>query len=82
MHTVLAEGLGFPDCPTARQGARGTRIPTSFLASRFRMRGYSFPWREEDVGPLGILLGEILLKQTRAEKVATIWPVLSSWRAQ
>ena len=40
------------------------------------MRGRSFPWREEDVSPFGILLAEVLLNQTRAEMVAAVWPAL------
>ena len=52
-------------------------IPVGFFADWFKMRGRSFPWREEDVSPFGILLAEVLLKQTRAEMVAAVWPALS-----
>lgn len=51
-------------------------IPTDFFANWFKTRGRSFPWREKDVSPFGILLAEILLKQTRAEMVADVWPAL------
>ena len=52
------------------------RIPVGFFANWFKMRGRSFPWRKEDVSPFGILLAEVLLKQTRAEMVAAVWPAL------
>ena len=51
-------------------------VSAGFFANWFKMRGRSFPWREEDVSPYGILLAEVLLKQTRAEMVATVWPKL------
>ena len=53
------------------------RIPVGFFANWFKTRGRSFPWREENVSPFGILLAEVLLKQTRAEMVAAIWPAFS-----
>ena len=51
-------------------------VSAGFFANWFKMRGRSFPWREEDVSPYGILLAEVLLKQTRAEMVAAVWPKL------
>ena len=51
-------------------------IPVGFFADWFKMYGRSFPWREQNVSPLGILLAEVLLKQTRAEMVAEVWPAL------
>ena len=51
-------------------------IPASFFADWFKVRGRSFPWREDGVSPFGILLAEVLLKQTRAEMVAEVWPAL------
>ena len=51
-------------------------VPIGFFASWFKARGRSFPWREEHVSPFGILLAEVLLKQTRAEMVAEVWPAL------
>lgn len=53
------------------------RIPADFFVNWFKMHGRSFPWREEDASPFGILLAEVLLKQTRAEMVASVWPELS-----
>jgi A/G-specific adenine glycosylase len=52
------------------------RVPVGFFANWFKVRGRSFPWREEEVSPFGILLAEVLLKQTRAEMVAAVWPAL------
>ena len=52
------------------------RIPVGFFANWFKEHGRSFPWRGEEVTPFGILLAEVLLKQTRAEMVATVWPSL------
>ena len=50
--------------------------PAGFFVNWFKMRGRSFPWRGEDVSPFGVLLAEVLLKQTRAEMVAAVWPAL------
>ena len=52
------------------------RVPVGFFANWFKMRGRSFPWRQREVSPYGILLAEVLLKQTRAEMVASVWPAL------
>ena len=65
-----------PSCYSARQEATCVRVPTGFFANWFKVRGRSFPWREEEVSPYGILLAEVLLKQTRAEMVASVWPAL------
>ena len=59
---LLAEGLEIPNCRTARQKETCVRGPVGFFANWFKMRGRSFPWREEDVSPFGILLAEVLLK--------------------
>ena len=58
------------------QGEIFVGIPVDFFANWFKRHGRSFPWREEGVSPFGILLAEILLKQTRAEMVAKVWPAL------
>ena len=52
-------------------------VPTGFFVHWFKIRGRSFPWRGDDVSPFGILLAEVLLKQTKAEMVATVWPELN-----
>ena len=65
-----------PSCYSACQEETCVRVPTGFFANWFKVRGRSFPWREEEVSPYGILLAEVLLKQTRAEMVASVWPAL------
>lgn len=45
-----------------------------FFRRWYRTNGRWFPWREPDVSPFGILVAEMLLRQTRAEMVAAIWP--------
>ena len=76
MHMLLAEGLEMPSCHTARLKETCVRVPVGFFANWFKMRGRSFPWRQREVSPYGILLAEVLLKQTRAEMVASVWPAL------
>lgn len=73
---LLAEGLETPNCHARRQLEAWTRIPVGFFAGWYKVRGRSFPWREEGTSPYGLLLAEILLKQTRAEMVAAVWPAL------
>ncbi len=72
----MAERPGMPICNTARQIETCLAIPSGFFANWFKMRGRSFPWRKEGVTPFGILVAEVLLKQTRAEMVAEVWPAL------
>lgn len=58
--------------------------PRSVLVTRarsvfrkyFRDHGRTFPWRARNTTPYGILIAEMLLRQTRAEQVAVIWPAL------
>lgn len=47
----------------------------TFFRQWYRENGRWFPWREPDVSPYGILIAEMLLRQTRADTVASIWPV-------
>lgn len=42
----------------------------------YRTRGRRFPWRAKGTTPFGILVVEMLLRQTRADQVAKVWPVL------
>ena len=51
-------------------------IRRHFFQHYYAAHGRSFPWREEDTSPFGILVAEILLKQTHAGKVAKVWPSL------
>ena len=60
---------------TAGEPAR-LGIPEDFFAHLYATAGRQFPWREEEASPLGILLAEILLKQTHANQVAEVWPRL------
>ena len=65
-----------PSCHATLQEVTFMRIPAGFFVDWYKERGRSFPWREEGTSPYGLLLAEILLKQTRAEVVATVWPTL------
>ena len=60
---------------TAGEPAR-LGIPEDFFAHLYATAGRQFPWRKEEASPLGILLAEILLKQTHANQVAEVWPRL------
>jgi A/G-specific adenine glycosylase len=45
----------------------------TFFRSWFRDHGREFPWREPSVSPFGVLLAEMLLRQTRAASVVPVW---------
>ena len=51
-------------------------VPDGFFTNYHAAHGRSFPWRKENTSPFGILVAEILLKQTHANKVAKVWPSL------
>ncbi len=51
-------------------------IPDGFFVAWYKAHGRSFPWREVGTSPYGVLVAEVLLKQTRAEMVAAVWPTL------
>ena len=51
-------------------------IRKEFFQRHYTTHGRAFPWREESASPFGILVAEILLKQTYAGKVAKVWPSL------
>ena len=51
-------------------------IRRDFFQLHYTVYGRPFPWREKGIDPFGILVAEILLKQTQAVKVAKIWPSL------
>jgi A/G-specific adenine glycosylase len=42
----------------------------------YRERGRDFPWRHKGTTPFGILVVEMLLRQTKASQVAVVWPLL------
>ena len=73
---LLAEGLEIPGCHTARSEETCVGTPAGFFVDWYKARGRSFPWREHGTSPYAVLLAEVLLKQTRAEMVATVWPTL------
>ena len=52
------------------------QVLRNFFCQWYACEGRSFPWRDEGVNPFGILVAEILLKQTRAENAARVWPRL------
>ncbi len=51
-------------------------IPNGFFVRWYAAHGRTFPWRDAGVNPFAILVAEVLLKQTRAEMVARVWPSL------
>ena len=54
----------------------GLGICRDFFQRHYTAYGRPFPWRKEGTDPFGVLVAEILLKQTQAGKVAKIWPSL------
>jgi A/G-specific adenine glycosylase len=55
--------------------ARQRRLRT-FFRSFYRRNGRAFPWRDHGVQPFGVLVAEMLLRQTRAGPVVAIWNTL------
>ena len=49
-------------------------IRKDFFSLYYIEHGRQFPWREETTDAYGILVAEVLLKQTQADRVAVIWP--------
>jgi DNA (cytosine-5)-methyltransferase 1 len=47
-----------------------------FFSEWYSQNGRSFPWRERATTAFGLLVAEMLLRQTRAEMVAERWPLL------
>ena len=73
---LLAEGLETSSFHPGRPEKAFGWVPTGFFVDWYKARGRSFPWREHGTSPYAVLLAEVLLKQTRAEMVATVWPAL------
>ncbi len=48
-------------------------IPRDFFVQWFQHHGRAFPWREPGTSPYGVLVAEMLLRQTRASMVAPVW---------
>src|SRR5437867_1427908 len=49
-----------------------------FFASYARRNLRAFPWRDSRTTPFQLLIAELLLAQTKAEDVSTVWPKLLS----
>jgi A/G-specific adenine glycosylase len=45
-----------------------------FFRDWYRSSGRRFPWREPSATPFGILVAELMLRKTKAEMVAKVWP--------
>ena len=46
-----------------------------FFRQWYRAHGREFPWRAPGLSAFAILTAEMLLRQTRADMVASIWPI-------
>ena len=64
--------------PAAASHCPRVNTPERFFSDWYAAEGRRFPWRDDNVSPFGILVAEILLKQTRATHVARVWPELMS----
>src|SRR5689334_24671834 len=51
-------------------------LPKNFFVNWYLNHGRRFPWREENTSPFAIMVTEMLLRQTRAAGVATVWKEL------
>lgn len=52
--------------------------PENFFIQWYKERGRWFPWREPQVSPYGILIAEMLLRQTLADMVVPVWQAFLS----
>lgn len=60
--------------PRSSEQARWlANITPDFFVQWFQQHGRSFPWREPGTSPYGVLVAEMLLRQTRASMVAPVW---------
>ena len=56
------------------------KVLRRFFSRFYREHGRRFPWRESEVTPFGIFVLEMLLVQTRAESVVSVWiEVIGRW---
>ncbi len=58
--------------PALNETERKLRL---FFRRWYRTHGRSFRWRTSDTTPFGVVIAEMLLRQTRAEMVADVWPL-------
>ncbi len=59
-----------------REERQSVEIPPGFFVDWYSGHGRWFPWRDSNTTPFGIVIAEVLLRQTRAETVAGVWPAL------
>lgn len=52
-------------------------ILTGFFSSWYSDHGRPYPWREPGVRPFHVLLAEMLLRQTNADRVVPVWAMLT-----
>ncbi len=69
-HRVLF--LGLKDSPSIQVAPELRQAFVRYAKDNLR----KFPWREPGMSPYHLLLAELLLVQTKAADVASIWPVL------
>lgn len=53
-------------------------IDPLFFVEWYRGNGRDFPWRSQQIDPFHQLIAEMLLRKTRAEAVAKLWPKIVS----
>lgn len=61
---------------SGRLHRRRVRYLRQFFTGYYRHHGRAFAWRDPTTASFGLLLAEMLLRQTRAEQVAAVWPIL------
>lgn len=71
-----ARARGATSVAAAPRPVRLPRVPEYFFVEWYLQNGRWFPWRERGVTAYGILVAEMLLRQTKAEMVAGCWPLL------
>lgn len=67
MHSVIERKQN------ARAKEVGTELDNLFFVRYFRKQGRRFPWREPGVSPFAFMITEMLLRQTLASNVGTMW---------
>jgi A/G-specific adenine glycosylase len=51
-----------------------TPVDRTFFVKWYRQNGRKFPWRQASLNPFHQLITEMLLRKTKAENVARLWP--------
>jgi len=60
--------------PRATRKMTLAKISRHFFVEWYKANGRDFPWRSKDLDPFHSLITEMLLRKTRAEAVAKLWP--------